>query len=90
MTGLFSGFLYKFEVRAVNDSGKGGVAEETATPLWPAPVVTATPDDGRVWLQWDTWFEVEEYEIRVSPQVTGTPYDFGPEQLTGPVKTGTG
>ncbi len=90
VTGLFSGFLYKFEVRAVNDSGKGGVAEETATPLWPAPVVTATPDDGRVWLQWDTWFEVEEYEIRVSPQVTGTPYDFGPEQLTGPVKTGTG
>ena len=87
VTGLFSGFLYKFEVRAVNDSGKGGVAEETATPLWPAPVVTATPDDGRVWLQWDTWFEVEEYVIGVSP---GASYDFGPEELTGPVKTGPG
>ncbi len=90
VTGLFSGFLYKFEVRAVNDSGKGGAAVETATPLWPAPVVTTTPDDGRVWLQWDTWFDVEEYNIGVSPQVTGTPYDFGPEQLTGPVKTGPG
>ena len=90
VTGLFNGFVYKFEVRAVNDSGKGGAAEVTATPLWPAPAVTTTPDDGRVWLQWDTWFDVEEYIIEVSPQVTGTPYPFGPEQLTGPVKTGPG
>ena len=90
VAGLFNGFVYKFEVRAVNDSGKGGAAEMTATPLWPAPAVTATPDDGRVWLQWDTWFDVEEYIIEVSPQVTGTPYPFGPEQLTGPVKTGPG
>ena len=90
VAGLFNGFVYKFEVRAVNDSGAGGAAEVTATPLWPAPVVTATPDNGRIWLQWDTWFEVEEYAIRVSPQVTGTPYDIAPEQLTGPVKTSTG
>ena len=56
VTGLTNNITYTFAVRAVNPSGFGGAATDTATPvpLPAAPVnLSATPGDGEVALSWD-------------------------------------
>ncbi len=71
VTGLTNGTLYTLAVRAVNDSGPGAAPRVTATPLWPAPVVTAAADSGRVVLQWDTGGSgIARYAVRTT--LTGT------------------
>ncbi len=55
-TALANGTTYTLAVRAVNSSGVGGAATDTATPT-PAPLaprnLRATPGDGQVALSWD-------------------------------------
>ena len=65
VTGLTNGTAYTLAVRAVNDSGEGAAPRVTATPLWPAPTgLAATPDSGRVVLQWDTGDSgIAEYRV---------------------------
>ena len=71
VTGLINGTAYTLAVRAVNDSGPGAAPRVTATPLWPAPVVTAAADSGRVVLQWDTGDSgIARYAVRTT--LTGT------------------
>ncbi len=71
VTGLINGTAYTLAVRAVNDSGPGAAPRVTATPLWPAPVVTAAADSGRVVLQWDTGDPgIARYAVRTT--LTGT------------------
>ena len=52
MTGLTNGRQHTVELRAVNASGEGAASSDKATPLWPAPNLVATPDHGRVHLEW--------------------------------------
>ena len=72
VTGLTNGTEYTLAVRAKNDSGDGLPDSATATPLWPAPTgLVATPDSGRVTLQWDTGdSEIALYAVRTT--LTGT------------------
>ena len=65
VTDLTNGTAYTLAVRAVNDSGEGAAPRVTATPLWPAPTgLAATPDSGRVVLQWDTGDSgIAEYRV---------------------------
>ena len=71
VTGLTNGTAYTLAVRAVNDSGPGAAPRVTATPLWPAPVVTTAADSGRVVLQWDTGGSgIARYAVRTT--LTGT------------------
>ena len=52
VTGLSNGREYTFELWAMNASGEGAADSDKATPLWPAPNLVATPDHGRVHLEW--------------------------------------
>ena len=56
VTGLTNYITYTFAVRAVNPSGDGPAATDTATPV-PVPAapvnLSATPGDGEVALSWD-------------------------------------
>ncbi len=52
VTGLSNGRQHTVELRAVNASGEGTASSDKATPLWPAPNLVATPDHGRVHLEW--------------------------------------
>ena len=52
VTGLSNGRQHTVELRAVNASGEGAASSDKATPLWPAPNLVATPDHGRVHLEW--------------------------------------
>ena len=72
VTDLTNGTAYTLAVRAVNDSGEGAAPRVTATPLWPAPTgLAATPDSGRVVLQWDTGDSgIARYAVRTT--LTGT------------------
>ena len=72
VTGLTNGTAYSLAVRAKNDSGSGPASAVTATPLWPAPTgLVATPDSGRVVLEWDTGdSEIALYAVRTT--LTGT------------------
>ena len=71
VTGLTNGTGYTLAVRAVNHWGYGAASTATATPLWPAPAnLVATPDDGRIYLEWDTNPGITDY--RVETKVTST------------------
>ena len=71
VTGLTNGTQYTLAVRGVNWWGYGAASTATATPLWPAPAnLVATPDDGRIYLEWDTNPGITDY--RVETKVTST------------------
>ncbi len=71
VTGLTNGTGYTLAVRGVNWWGYGAASTATATPLWPAPAnLVATPDDGRIYLEWDTNPGITDY--RVETKVTST------------------
>ena len=64
VTGLSNGRVYTFELWAVNISGYSVVSSDTATPLWPAPAnLAATPDHGRVHLEWDGVSGAKRYTV---------------------------
>ncbi len=53
VTGLRNGRTYSFKIRAVNNVGYGVVSDAvTVTPMASAIVLSATPGDGRVRLDW--------------------------------------
>ena len=56
VAGLANGTVYRFRLRAVNDSGPGAESEEAAATPAPAPAkptgLKATPGSGRVLLEW--------------------------------------
>ncbi len=74
ITGLENGRAYDLEVRAASDAGNGAVARRTVTVREPrldvpeAPVVEATPRDGRLILRWaaakDNGSPITHYERR--------------------------
>ncbi len=67
VTGLTNGTGYTLAVRAVNWWGYGAASTATATPLWPAPAnLVATPDDGRIYLEWDRNPGITDYRVDVS------------------------
>ena len=67
VTGLTNGTGYTLAVRGVNWWGYGAASTATATPLWPAPAnLVATPDDGRIYLEWDTNPGITDYRVDVS------------------------
>ncbi len=64
VTGLSNGREYTFELRAMNVSGEGAASSDKATPLWPAPTfLKATPDHGRVHLEWTGVPGAENYTL---------------------------
>ena len=67
VAGLTNGTGYTLAVRGVNWWGYGAASTATATPLWPAPAnLVATPDDGRIYLEWDTNPGITDYRVDVS------------------------
>ena len=71
VTGLSNGSEYTLAVRAVNSAGEGAASSDRAKPLWPAPSnLVATPDHGRVHLEWDRNPDIARY--RVDPEKTST------------------
>ena len=80
-TGLTNGEEYRFAVRAQNVSGEGAASTAIATPLWPAPdKLAATPDSGRVHLQWDRNPGITNY--RVDTTVTATDELYGSSTIS--------
>ena len=64
VAGLTNGTGYTLAVRGVNWWGYGAASTATATPLWPAPAnLVATPDDGRIYLEWDTNPGITDYRV---------------------------
>ena len=71
VTGLTNGTEYTLAVRAVNHWGYGAASTVAAMPLWPAPTnLVASPDDGRIYLEWDRNPGITDY--RVETKVTST------------------
>ena len=71
VAGLTNGTGYTLAVRAVNHWGYGAASTVAAMPLWPAPTnLVASPDDGRIYLEWDTNPGITDY--RVETKVTST------------------
>ncbi len=67
VAGLTNGTGYTLAVRGVNWWGYGAASTATATPLWPAPAnLVATPDDSRIYLEWDTNPGITDYRADVS------------------------
>ena len=64
VTGLSNGRQHTVELRAVNASGEGAASSDTATPLWPAPNLVATPDHGRVHLEWTGVPGAKDYTLK--------------------------
>ena len=95
VTGLTNGAEYEFEVRATySPSGEGPWSNTaTGTPLGPigAPVVTATPGNGQVDLDWtkpaDGGHVIYAYHILWRP--TGTTNWIGAKSIFGSTPPGT-
>ncbi len=83
VTDLTNGAGYTLAVRAVNYWGYGAASTATATPLWPAPAnLVATPDNGRIYLEWDrnpgiTDYRVETKVTRTGAFVGSSPFSAG-------------
>ena len=66
VTGLTNGTEYELAVRAVNYFGYGAASTVDAIPLWPAPTnLVATPDDRRIYLEWDRNPGITYYRVDV-------------------------
>ena len=77
VTGLTNGIEYTLAVRARNIFGPGAANTANATPLWPAPAnLKATPDNGRVHLEWDTNPGVAAYEVEIKQANTSSTATF--------------
>ncbi len=77
VTGLTNGIEHTLAVRARNIFGPGAANTANATPLWPAPTnLKATPDNGRVHLEWDTNPRVAEYEVEIKQANTSSTATF--------------
>ncbi len=93
VTGLTNNITYTFAVRAVNPSGFGGAATDTATPI-PVPEapdnLTATPGDAQVALSWDdpSVSTITRYEYRTDNGDTFTAIDGAGANTTGYTVTG--
>ena len=73
VTGLSNGREYTFELWAMNASGEGAADSDKATPLWPAPNLVATPDHGRVHLEWTGVPGAKDYILKTKgPSVDWT------------------
>ena len=77
VTGLTNGIEYTLAVRARDIFGPGAANTAKATPLWPAPAnLKATPDNGRVHLEWDTNPGVAAYEVEIKQANTSSTATF--------------
>ena len=96
ISGLTNGWVYAFEVRALNSAGPGAAARTAATPLGAPSVpesLTATAGDGEVVLEWtepadDGGAPVTGYEYRhaAGSLVPGdTPWQDAGTELTATV-----
>ena len=73
VTGLSNGRQHTFELWAMNASGEGAADSDKATPLWPAPNLVATPDHGRVHLEWTGVPGAKDYILKTKgPSVDWT------------------